>query len=362
MKLLKYLKFLPLSNASMIILLVCFSFAISNNAKAQQDFSENYLVDKIYDYNHSLVAEYFYDIDNRLIRKIVTDNPGVQRRWVDEFEYENGRISKIIHDDQTYDFDYEILISYNTLGQLTRRETYKNGLLVGHSNFHYENNKVVSIYNDSTMPFEFDTIFYDSSGNVTKHVHIYPKLNDFGQPIPGEFRVVEDIYEYDENLKPNFGIDYLFIYDPLPYNDAAVFERRLSKNNMTKAINEKNSWIYTINEFGLPETIETIWDEIPTVDPMMLRIVYKQLNVSTIEIGKVPDEVSIYPNPVANSCFIESKAADKIMIYDISNKMIFIQNTSPNTEIDLSHLSKGAYFVSIFSKNEIISVKKIVKQ
>jgi hypothetical protein len=91
----------------------------------------------IYDYQNNLIAEYFYDNDKRLIKKIVTDNPGINRWWVDEFEYENNRVSKIIHDDQTYQFDYEIYLSFNSQGQLIRRETFKNGWIIGHANYHY---------------------------------------------------------------------------------------------------------------------------------------------------------------------------------------------------------------------------------
>lgn len=345
--------------------LTCFSqidWVPINNIKAQDDNRDRFLVDKIYDYHNNLIAEYFYDNDNRLIKKIVTDNPGVNRRWVDEFEYENNRISKIKHDDQTYNFDYDIIISYNSQGQLIRRETYINELIVGHLNFHYENDLVVSIYSDNTLPFETDTIFYDNSGNVSKHIHIRPKLDIIGQPIPGEYVVIEYNYEYDSNPRPNFGIDYLFIYNPLPYTEIAEFERGLSINNMTKAINEKNTWIYTYNEYGLPETIETIWDDIPTVDPMILRITYKQIKVSISEFVQESEKINVYPNPVKNFFIIESGDFDMIKVYETSGKEVFSQNAKSKTMNDISHLPNGIYNVCIFAKSKIIGKGKIMKQ
>lgn len=212
------------------------------------------------------------------------------------------------------------------------------------------------------MPFEHDTIVYDNYGNVTKHIHILPSLDPGGEPIPGEYRVLEYNYEYDNKLKPNFGMDYLFIYNPLPYTEIAEFEGRLSKNNMTKAINENNSWIYTYNEYGLPETIETIWESIPTVNPMILRITYKQIEVNTSEIVKGFDKINIYPNPAKNRFFIESKDFDMIKIYNVSGKEISFQNNNSKTEFDISHLPIGVYTICIFARSNIIGNSKIIKE
>ena len=39
---------------------------------------------------------------------------------------------------------------------------------------------------------------------------------------------------------------------------------------------EANTWVYTYNEYGLPATIETKWNGIETLEPMLLRITYKK--------------------------------------------------------------------------------------
>jgi hypothetical protein len=106
-----------------------------------------------------------------------------------------------------------------------------------------------------------------------------------GQPIPGTSQRNVRFYEYDDKPKPNFGLDYLFTFQPLPQQggigDNANHKRLLSKNNITEALSEGYKWIYTYNENGLPATIEIIWLDCATSEwecvPNVLRITYKQI-------------------------------------------------------------------------------------
>ena len=91
----------------------------------------------------------------------------------------------------------------------------------------------------------------------------------------GTKRVVQD-FKYGNKLKPDFGLDYLFNYDPLPFSEEAEMERLLSKNNMIEYV-DGSKWIYTFNENGLPSTIEVKWKDIETEEPMLLKITYKQI-------------------------------------------------------------------------------------
>ncbi len=245
-----------------------------------------FIVDKIYDYHDNLLAEYIYDNNNRLIKRIVADeiieqHRTINRRLEDEFQYKNGRVSKI----KTYDLyidnspisgfrqenDIETTFEYDKQGKLIK----KNGEAL---NFRYENGRVVGSLNKYDDPFFItDTMVYDNYDNITKHIRIGPELNMFGQPIPGTTKRDVRYYEYDDKLKPNFGLDYLFVYNPLPYTDVADLIRALSKNNMAKATEDGYAFIYTYNENGLPETIETIWLGIETLEPMLLRMTYKQI-------------------------------------------------------------------------------------
>ncbi|QBN18153.1 hypothetical protein [Flavobacterium nackdongense] len=244
-----------------------------------------FLVDKIYNYNNDLIAEYFYDNENRLIKKYVTEHLGnnYQQEWAsysDEFEYQNGRVSKIIHKDISYNmFNYETNIFYNSIGTITKTEIYKNGQLISNnSNYRYKNGNLTGTikYNLATIVYK-DSIIYNKSGNVIKYLYERPETDLIGNPLPQTKITTIQEFSYDNHLRPNFNLDYLFIYEPLPFNELADLQRHLSTNNMTYFI-DGTKWIYSYNEQGLPSKIEVKWKDIETTLPMMLRITYKEIN------------------------------------------------------------------------------------
>jgi len=155
---------------------------ISDDSKSIRD---KYLVEKIEFYetsSNNKLTEYIYDSENRLKQRVTTgkmiENSAVRDlRYEDHFEYEDGLVSKISLKDLTHYYSsYDIHLFYDSEKKLIRQENWMNGYMIGHFNFHYENNRMVSVYNDSTTPFETNTIFYDAKGNVTKHLYIFPKI------------------------------------------------------------------------------------------------------------------------------------------------------------------------------------------
>jgi hypothetical protein len=249
---------------------------------------DKFLVDKIYDYDDNLLAEYIYDNNNRLIKAIVTN----LQNGTDElkFEYENGRVSKIIryygYQKSFFDHEpYEIHVFYNSQGQLIRTESHI-GTFTMSDDYLYENGRVVSIYSED-LYYDVDTLFYDKSMNVTKRIRVFSDLlfeNLITEdPVIGGTDLMATYYfKYDNRSKPNIGLDYLFIYDPLPVS-IGFLERNLSKNNMTEFTLEsggyvgKSFWTYTYNENGLPSTIEIKYENIETLEPVFFRITYKQI-------------------------------------------------------------------------------------
>ena len=247
---------------------------------------DRFLVDKIYDYHDNLLAEYIYDSDNKLIKSIYTNrsNHPVRTddtRTVTELIYNEGRVSKIISNTQTntiyhefvfetrYDYHFETTFEYDSQGKLIK----ENGQDL---NFLYENGRVISIGNNKE-PY-INTIIYDNLGNIIEHIYIRPELNMLGQPIAGTTQRVVYNYEYDDKPKPNFGLDYLFIYQPLPgMGTETGYAREISQNNLTKYVNSGTTWTYTYNEYGLPKSIETKWKDIETLEPMLMKITYKQI-------------------------------------------------------------------------------------
>jgi len=274
----------------------------TNSAKAQQNIRDRFLVDKTYGSTSdgtSYLNEFIYDENNRLIKNIGTNYFFEQGRWRDGkyvfvFEYENERVSKIIHYDSThFRFDYETHFFYNPQGQLIRMEGHKDGSIYEHLNYHYENGRVVSVYIDGTIPFQYDSIFYDHSGNVTKRVW----------SLIGNLKWFTDYYKYDNSPKPNLGIDNVIIFSPIGGSGETVnLEMGLSQNNMTKG--RGYIWNYTYNEYGLPNTYCLEWEETPALEPMIITIEYKQIDVGIIE--PMQSKLVIYPNPTTGELKIKN--------------------------------------------------------
>ncbi len=244
-----------------------------------------FLVDKIYDYNNNLVAEYFYDNENKLIKKTVSEHLGqnYQSEWAaytDEFEYNNGLVSKIIHKDISHNlFNYDTYIFYNSKDEITKTEVYKNNQQISsNSNYEYTNGLLTGTmkYNFGTRIYT-DSFIYNNGGNVIKYIYESPENNASGNPIPETKRISTQQFNFDKNPRPNFNLDYLFVYEPLPFREEADLQRQLSVNNMTAVI-DGSKWIYTYNKYGLPSTIEVKWKDVVTTAPMLLRLEYKEIN------------------------------------------------------------------------------------
>ena len=354
----------------LILVFAIFGPSVANTAKAQQDIRDNFLVDKIYDYNNYLAAEYFYDIEYKLIKKSVPEHFGYESSvwagYTDEFEYRDGLVSKIIHTDVSYNMaNYETHLFYNTQRRLITKEVYINGqLLSSKSDYYYEDGLLVGSYGYTWGPhFYRDTIKYDNSKNVIEHVYTSPELDWFGQPIFGTFTIGRAYFEYDNNPKPNFGLDYLFIYEPLPFNEEADLQRLLSKNNMVEFVGG-STWTHTYDDNGLPSTIEVKWKGIETLEPMLLRIAYKQKETAGI-LEVAPDilKINIFPNPAKDKFFVECENLSTITLFNMFGKEVLSQkNANGKSGINVSHLPNGIYYVRVISEDKVIRNGKIVKQ
>lgn len=77
---------------------------------------------------------------------------------------------------------------------------------------------------------------------------------------------------------------------------------------------------------------------------------------------KLPDKISVYPNPANTILNIDSeKNIDKIEIYNITGNLIFSINNVSETplSVDVSKFSKGIYFVKAFN-NGTVYIKKVL--
>jgi len=84
---------------------------------------------------------------------------------------------------------------------------------------------------------------------------------------------------------------------------------------------------------------------------------------STTAINKIANtNTHIYLNPIGNSFIVDYVGFIQVNIYDMLGKEVLTQNVNGKTEIDINHLLKGIYIISITSEGKIIGKCKIMKQ
>jgi hypothetical protein len=263
----KKLKFLLLA-LSFIVIVSCSKdeeeVVVSTNEK-------RFLVSKIYNYNNQLLAHYLYDGNNRLIKRITTDP--VNNRSSDYiFEYENNEVKKIKYIDHDFPgFNHEILIYYNEQGKVIRDETIQNNNVISHNNYYYNSQgKIDYLFYDTGAQNSF--INYQNSNNCKQIKYLVQDA------FTGELYESFSNYLFDTKQKPSFGIDKIFQIEILPYfGTEAVLPKNISENNMTEFDISGTKWFYEYNENDLPKTIETKWEDITTLEPMLLRLEYIEI-------------------------------------------------------------------------------------
>ena len=81
--------------------------------------------------------------------------------------------------------------------------------------------------------------------------------------------------------------------------------------------------------------------------------------VSVLDRSGSVREVSVFPNPVADMLYINSRELFQYKIVDLTGKL-FLQGTIINDRINLTGLSEGIYILSLTNNKDIIT-QKIVK-
>jgi hypothetical protein len=234
-----------------------------------------YVIDKVYDYRQNLIAEYLYDSSNRVIQRKSQDP--INNSSSDYFfEYDQDKLVNIKYDDHNFpQFNHDIRLNYDVAGRLISQETIQYARVISKIIYQYDiQNRVVSFYNDSNLHYYF--FYYNDKGDIAYSMHVMDVSNNpfyQGKDTIQLYRY----FKYDAQLKPEVMQTHLFQMEILPYfGTEATEERALSAHNMTEFVNG-TKWIYTYNEQGLPATIETIWKDVVTEEPMMLRMVYRKL-------------------------------------------------------------------------------------
>jgi hypothetical protein len=76
------------------------------------------------------------------------------------------------------------------------------------------------------------------------------------------------------------------------------------------------------------------------------------------------EDLKIYLNSTNDKLFIdcENFKETAVKLYDMNGKEVLNHSINRNDEINISHLEKGIYIVSVFSESKVIGNIKIVKQ
>lgn len=360
-----------LKNLRLTVTMVVICLLHASNTTAQS-VREDFLVETVSRYDspsNYAEAEFTYDTNHKLLTKSITGKMPeagnvIDLNYLDEFEYTNGKVSKIKINDLThFMFSHELLFFYDAQDHLIRKETWKNNTMIDHINYHYQNGRVTSTYSDNTLPFHFNTIYYDSLGNVWKQTHIYPVTDLIGNPIPGQFTSRDLFYEYDSSPKPNFGLDYLVGYQPFPWlGSIADLEMISSANNMTKAVSKQQTYNYTYNQYDLPATLHDIFDPMGPSPAQLYTITYKQIGSLGIEDKKAP-KISIYPNPVSDLVHIECDMTGTLVFYDMVGREVLNKAFDTKTSVSTAHLASGVYSIKLVSKDRsVVTNSKIIKK
>jgi len=262
---------------------LCFAFFLlwscKKDNKVEKDKEELagklFLVDKIHDYHDRLLAEYFYNESGNLVKRSTYDpvnHPGIKTTDF-LFSYAEGRISRIVVVDYiSPQFNHDILIFYNSTGDIIRDETYQYGNMITYKNYVYQDSKIAGITDDSNNQHYF--ISYNGSANAEQSKVL---IFDDGNIGNDGFVEVTRNFIYDDHRKPDFGIGKVFQVEPFPgFGNEATIEKNISGNNMLEFVGG-SKWIYTYNADGLPATVETKWKDVETTEPMLMRITYKEL-------------------------------------------------------------------------------------
>jgi hypothetical protein len=78
-------------------------------------------------------------------------------------------------------------------------------------------------------------------------------------------------------------------------------------------------------------------------------------------------QIDVYPNPANNTLFVELTKQPETSIlyslYDIQGKVLINGDFSEQKYgIDISHISKGIYFIAFTIENQTRIIKKVIKE
>jgi len=221
------------------------------------------------------------------------------------------------------------------------------------NNFYIKQTVVNSLDPNDKTCLEGETITPEQVG---KYVHYLIRFENIGTASAVNIVVKDEIdiakfdvstliplnssHEFVTRIKEDNIVEFIFEDINLPFDDAnndgyIAFKIKTLDNLVLGDEFSNDAEIYF--DYNAPIITN---DELTTVA--------ENLSVEESELQTI---VKIYPNPVSNNLFIESKNKIKaITIYDANGRLlqsVTLIGNNTNSKMDLSNLSKGLYFINI---------------
>jgi cytochrome c peroxidase len=142
--------------------------------------------------------------------------------------------------------------------------------------------------------------------------------------------------------------------DLLVFLTEGLFDKRANEDNLKKEIPKSVP-------SGIPLQTFEFGEEGRSVTNHENKNISKEIESASINSYK------LYPNPLADKLFIENNttgAISRVEIINASGNTVFIQNTNTGKNtvtIPTNHLHPGIYFVRITNKDNLVVIKRIVK-
>jgi uncharacterized protein YkuJ len=212
--------------------------------------------------------------------------------------------------------------------------------------------------------YEQSEYSYDSNGNLTLEICykrdywgaelVAREKNEYSYDSNGN-RILEIQYfrgslEWVLNKKYEYTFDFTYLITDLVYPKRYFYKDYNFDKNINIPLEAKMySWYY---EFPYDEPV---WK---------LSVATFHYSTFTISVSETisTDIFSIYPNPTNNSFIVDYNRAGVLKLYDMLGKEVLTQIIYGKTEININHLPKGIYGISIISERKVIGNSKIVKQ
>ena len=130
--------------------------------------------------------------------------------------------------------------------------------------------------------------------------------------------------------------------------------------SMAKEVDQN---VHLVYQMDLEPGVMLLGDEDPPGDNY---IMYQSVPVGDISVGKTPGktnmDISLYPNPVSDILTLYNVENAEIEFFNsIGSLIIEVQGANKIQNIDMSHLSEGAYIVKVL-KDNYSSTYKIIKK